>query len=313
MQSYIANQPYFNRFTGKGEMTPSTSRPMSRFSSLTLSEANTFHRYNTFPAASTWGFNFNGNNRLDHITKKHKEKPVSSRQLENTKMSPVPKSGTIPLSTVENIPIIRPFISRSNSYLFHNLFPPANSNFLPRNDNDGTGSSFYSNPFTPHPVKALSLRNRFTSVSQTNALASNNGLYENQNRITSSSPLLVNGYLKGSTFPNDGITHSLHNTETRQELSTNPYSYFRLPVKTTQRHNFQLTQYSFFKPVSSNVTNDSAFRSALNSAFYPRRPLLGKSGKVSSAEDKVVTEGELNEKGLLSDILSRDHIHRKPG
>lgn len=327
VQSYIANQPYFNRFTGKGVMTPSPYRPMSRFSSLSSSEANTFNRHNTFPAASTSGLN--GDNRLDRITKEHKEKPVS-RQLENKEMSPFSMSGTIPLST-GNIPI-----SRSNSYLFHNLFPLANSNDLRENDNKqnkGTGSSFYSNPFTqnailtnllpysykertysvtPHPVEAGSLRNRFTSVSRTDALASNIGLYENQNKITSSSPL-VNGYLKDSTFPNDGITHSFHNAETGQALPINPYSYFRLPVKTTRRDNFQLTQYSFFKPVSTNVANDSPFRSPLNSAFYPRLPLLGKCGIISSAEDKVVTEGELKEKGLLSDILSRDHIRRKPG
>ena len=219
-------------------MTPSTDRPISRFSSLASSEANTFNRYNIFPAASTWGFN--GDNRLDLIAKEHKEKPLS-RQLENTKMSSVSMSGTIPLSTVENIPITRPsegdklVISRSNPYLFHNLFPLANSNYLPRNDNEGTGSSFYSNPFTknailsnslpysdkkhtysvtPHPVKAVPLRTRFTSVSQTNVSASNIGLYENQNSITSSSPL-VNGYLKGRAFPNNGVTHSFLNTETR--------------------------------------------------------------------------------------------------
>ena len=278
-----------------------------------------------------------GDNRLDLIAKGQREKPVSMRQLENNRMSPV--SETTPLSTVENNPIIKPYkgiqlvFSRSNSYLFHKLFPSANSYVLRRNDNEGKSSSFYSKPFkqnailtslfpnshkgrtysvTRHPAEGGSLRNR-SSVSQTNTLASNIGLYENQNKITSSSPL-VNGYLKDSTFryPNDGITHSFHNIETGQASPTNPYSYLRLPIKTTQSDNFQLTQYSFFKPVSTNVAKDPAFRSPSYSTFYPHPPLPRKGRNISPAKDKVVTEGELNEKGLLSDILSRDHIRRKP-
>ena len=336
MQSYIANQPYFNQFTGKGVTSPSISRPMSRFSSLTSSEANSFNRYyNTFPAASTWGLDGDNRLALDLIAQQQKEKPVS-RQKENKKMSPVLMSDITPLSTAGNVPAFRPYeghkldISLSNSYLFHNIFPLTNSNFLRRNDNKGTSFSFYSKPFTknailtnslpyshgkertyrvtPHPVKEGSLRNRFTPVSQMNELASNVRLYENQNKITSSSPL-VNGYLKDSTFPNGGITDSFHTTETGQDLPVNPRSYFRPPVKATPSDNFQqLTHYSFFKPVSTNAANDSAFRSPLDSAFYPYPTLLGKGGKISSAEEKVVTEGELKEKGLLSDILSREHI-----
>ena len=327
MQSYIANQPYFNQFTGKGLTSPSINRPMSRFSSLTSSEADRFNRYyNTFPAVSTWGLDVD--NRLDLITKQQNEKPVS-RQMETKKMSPVLMSGIIPLSTARNIRIIRPYgsdkfvISRSNSYLFHNRFPLEISNFLRRNNNKGTSFSFYSKPFTQNailtnpllyyhkkrtysvtaqPAEEASPRNRFTSVSQTNAFASSIALYENHYKVTSSSPF-VNGYFKNSTFSNDGITHSFHNTDTGQELSTNPYSYFRRPVKPTPSDNFQLT----------NVANDSTLRSSLNSAVYPWPTLLRKGGKISSAEDKVVTEGELKEKGLLSDILSRDHIRRKPG
>ena len=180
VQRYIANQPYFNPFTGKSAMSQYINRPMSGFSSLTSKQANTvLNRYAIFPAVST----------------------------------------------------------------------------------------------------------------------------------------LVNGYLKDSTFryPNDGITHSFHNIETGQALPTNPYSYLRPPVKTTQSDNFQLPQYSFLKPVSTNVAKDPAFRSPSYSTFYPHPHLLGKGRKISPAKDKVVTEGELNEKGLLSDILSRDHIGRKPG
>ena len=323
----MANQPYFNQFTGKGVTSPSINRPMSGFSSLTSSEADRFNRYyNTFPAVSTWGLDVD--HRLDLITKQQNEKPVS-RRMENKKMSPVSMSDIIPLSTAGNERIIRPYesdkfvISRSNSYLFRNSFPLENSNFLRRNNDKGTSFSFYSKPFTqsailtnplpyshkkrahsvtPQPAEDASLRNRFTSVSQTNSLASSIGLYENQNKVTSSSPF-VNGYFKDSTFSNDGITHSYHNTETGQALSTNPNSYFRRPVKPTPSDNFQLT----------NVANDSAFRSSLNSAVYPWPTLLRKDGNISSAEDKVVTEGELKEKGLLRDILSRDHIRRKPG
>ena len=156
MQSYIANQPYFNQFTGKGLTSPSINRPMSRFSSLTSSEADRFNRYyNTFPAVSTWGLDVD--NRLDLITKQQNEKPVS-RQMETKKMSPVLMSGIIPLSTARNIRIIRPYgsdkfvISRSNSYLFHNRFPLEISNFLRRNNNKGTSFSFYSKPFTQNAI-----------------------------------------------------------------------------------------------------------------------------------------------------------------
>lgn len=271
MQSYISNQPYFNRFTGKGVMTQSINRPMSTFSSSTSSKANAVDRYTVFPAMSAW--NLIGENRPNFISKAQKEKPVP-RQMENQKMSPVSMSGTIPLSTEENVPIIKPyksgklFISRSNSYLLHNLFPFANSNVPCRNNVEGASSSSYSKPFTqnailtaplpclhgentyrvlPHPVEAGSLTNKLTSVSQTTTLASNIGLYDNQNKITSPSQL-VNDYLKDSSFwiPNDAITHGFHNIETGQ------------------------------------------------------------------AKDKVVTEGKLKERGLLNDILSRDHIHHKP-
>lgn len=337
VQSYIANQPYFNQFTGKDVTSSSINRPMSRFSSLTSSEANSFNRYyNTFPAASTWGLDVDNRLALDLTTKKQKEKP-DSRQMENKKMSTVLVSRKTPLSTAGNIPIFRPYegdkldISRSNSYLFHNLYPLANSNFLRRNDNKGTSFSFYSKPLTQnavltnslpyshkertysvtqHPVEG-SLRNRFTPVSQINTLASSIGLYQNQNKITSSP--LVNGFLKDRTFPNDGVTDSFHNIETGQALPANPRSYFRPPIKSTPSDYFQLTQYSFFKPVSTNVANDSDFRSPLESAFYPYPTLLGKGDKIFSTEDKVVTEGELKEKGLLKDILFRDHIRRKPG
>ena len=86
VQSYIANQPYFNQFTGKDVTSSSINRPMSRFSSLTSSEANSFNRYyNTFPAASTWGLDVDNRLALDLTTKKQKEKP-DSRQMENKKM-----------------------------------------------------------------------------------------------------------------------------------------------------------------------------------------------------------------------------------
>ena len=272
VQSYISNQPYFNRFTGKGVMTQSMNRPMSTFSSLTSSKDNSVDRYTMFPAMSAW--NLIGENRPNFISKAQKRKPVP-RQMENQKMSPVSMSGTIPLSTEENIPIIKPYksgklvISRSNSYLLHNLFPFANSNVPCRNNMEGTSSSSYSKPFTqnailtnplpylhgenthrvlPHPVEAESLTNKLTSVSQTTTLASNIGLYDNQNKITFPASPLVNGYLKDSSFwiSNDAITHSFHDIETGQ------------------------------------------------------------------GKDKVVTEGELKEKGLLNDILSRDHIRHKP-
>lgn len=256
VQSYISNQPYFNRFTGKSVMTQSMNRPMSTFSSLTSSRANAVDRYTMFPAMSAW--NLIGENRHNFIAKAQKGKPV-----------PVSMSGAIPLSTEENIPIIKLYksgklvIYRSKSYLLHNHFPFANANVPCRNNMEGASSSSYSKPFTqnailpnplpylhgentnrvlPYPVEAGSLTNKLTSVSQTTTLASNIGLYDNQNKITSPSPF-VNSYLKDSLFwiPNDAITHSFHNIETGQ------------------------------------------------------------------AKDKVVTEGELKEKGLLNDIVARSH------
>ena len=326
VQSYIANQPYFNRFAGKGAVSQSINPPTFTLApSLTPAVA-------AFRAAPKWIFS--GNNRLYLMTKGRKEKHFSMRQMENKKML-----GTIPLSTLENIPILKSYkgtgvrlaISRSNAYLLHNkIFPFANSNILHQNDKDGS-TLLYSKPFTQNrilanpilppsrkeqvhsltlrPVETGTVRNKFMSVLQpTGVLADNRGSYKNRTTITTS-PSLVNGYLRDSNFFHDGNTHNSVNLETGHALP-NPYpSYLR--TSTIPKNNFQIIPESLYRPVSTKLANDPAFRSPLNNRFYPS-PLWGKGGKTYSVEDKVVTEGELKEKGLLSDILSRDNIRHKP-
>lgn len=329
VQSYIANQPYYNQFTGKGAMSQSINRP-----TLTLAPSLT-PRVATFPAASKWILS--GNNRFNLMTKGQKEKPFS-RQTENKKMFPVLIQGSVPLSTVENIPILKSYKgtgvrlvnSRSNSNLLHNkLFPFATSNVLHKTENEGS-TAFYSKPFTQnriqtnpispssrkehvhsltlHPVETGTVRNKFMSVLQaTDGLANNRGTYENQTTITTSSSS-VNGYERDSKFVNDGITHNFASRETGQALP-NPYSSYLRPQASSVP---KIISGSLFRSVSTKLANEAAFRSPLKSGFYPHPPLWGKGGNIYSVEDKVVTEGELKEKGLLTDILSRDHIRHKP-
>lgn len=330
VQSYVASQPYYNPYTGKGVTSQSIKRPTLRsVPSFTSREATTINRYST-------GF------RTDILTKGRQEKPLS-RQLQNKKIFPVSASGTIPLSTVENIPILKSYkgsrlvISSSNSYLLHKLFPFANSNFLRKNNNElkqskpstpyrypskaFTQNRFLTNSIYPsshkeridvtsHPVQTSTVRNRFRYFPQANALAGNRVSYGNRNTITSSSPS-INGYPKGSTFFNDGITHTIGHPKNGQASANLYSSYLRPQVKLIPNRNFQITQESLFKPVSTTLAKDAAFRSPMANGFYPHPVLWGKGGKIDSV--KVVTEGELKEKGLLSDILSRDHIRHKSG
>lgn len=119
VQSYIPNQPYFNRFTGKGAVSQSINHPTFTLApSLTPAVA-------AFRAAPKWIFS--GNNRPYLMTKGPKENLFSMRQMENKKMP-----GTIALSTLENIPILKSYkgtgvrlaISRSNAYLLNKkIFP----------------------------------------------------------------------------------------------------------------------------------------------------------------------------------------------
>lgn len=71
--------------------------------------------------------------------------------------------------------------------------------------------------------------------------------------------------------------------------------------------NFQITTHY------TRLQNDASFRSPLSKALHIRPHHWEREQKFNSAGDKVVTEGELKEKGLFGDILSRDHIRHKPG
>lgn len=307
VQRYVANQPYFNRFTGKGLMSQSINRQ-----TLTLAPSSTPQIATLPTAAPKWSITSDNY----FMTKEQKGKL---------------------LSTVKNIPIFKSYkgtgvnglaISRFNSYLLYNkLFP----NALHKNNNEG-GSAFYSksltqnriltNPLsspshkerlhssTLYRVEPGTARNKFRSALQgTGSLAHNRGSYKHQSLITTFLPL-VNNYLKDSNYFDDGITHNIGNLDTGQAL---PYSSYLRPQESSVPNNSSQTiPEAFSTPVSTRLANEATFRSPLSNGFYSRPPLSGRGSKIHSAEDKVVTEGELREKGLLSDIFSRDHIRHKP-
>ena len=328
VQSYIANRPYFNQIPGKGVM--SQAKPMLTLVPRLISQqANTVNGFSKFPAALKWVLK--ADNKLDRITQGQKKKTVS-KLLENKKIFPVSPSGTIPLSIMENIPILKSYkgsrlvISRSNSYLLHKLFPfeeKSNKSSRPPTLNRYPSAMFYSKPLTQnrflpnsiapfsrdtrldnitsHPVKTDTARNQLKIVP---ALPSDSSSYTNQN-IMFPFPL-VNSYPKDRKFLYHGITHRFNYPERKQSW-TNPSSYFKPQVKLINNQNFQISSQS------TKLANDVTFGSPLNNEFYTSPRPGVKEDKFNSAGDKVVTEGELKEKGLFSNILSRDHIRHKPG
>lgn len=126
MQSYVANQPYFNRYPGKVVMPEINKRPLIILLPwLNSPKSNTVNRLFKFPAALRL---FKAGKRLDREDQGQRKKIVS-KLFKNQVAFPKVPSGTIPLSIMNNIPILKSHkggklvISRYNSFLLHKLFP----------------------------------------------------------------------------------------------------------------------------------------------------------------------------------------------
>lgn len=342
VQSYIATQPYSNPFTGKGMKVLSSQRSSSAsVPSLTSRQLNAFHRYPLFPGVQSSARKTG--NRL-HLTAKNQVQDPQSRQLGTQKIIPVSASGIIPLSIIKNIPILKSYngsklvISRSNSFLMNKLFPfaktdspgpktelqsrlgspatfrypnvafyfkpPMESKVLTKSIPPFFPKEYYLNRDFFHTYETDATKDKLKTSRETNPLARVGGSYGDQNIIAS---FFANGYLN---VPRNSVKQSYGHTEPGQALS-NPYSYFKPRETSVSANSFQLTRGSHFTPAiaARKLANDIGFQSPLNKGFYFRSLPRGKGHKTGSTADRVVTEGELRDKGLLSDILSRNHIN----
>lgn len=340
LQRYRANQPYFNRFTGKvGKMLLSPQTATASVPSLTPRQENTSYRHITSDKAQA----HRARNRLDFKLKGRIENPYP-RQLEHQKFVPFSEFGIIPLSVIKTIPILRSYkggrlvISRFNSYLWNKLFPFGKPNTL-RKRTDGlhfrlekpVTFRYPTSPFfakknqkpvlTNYIVSPFSERNKANNryISPTNETSSARQILRlsvqtNALANTMSFPYTNGHWFKTGNIPINSAKHSYDQIETRQAL-INPHSYFKpqvIPVSSII--NFQTARETNFRPAMPTpyLAMNAGFQSPLK-GFHIRlsRPWREGHETGSNGKGKVVTEGELKEKGLLSNILSRNHIHRK--
>ena len=314
LQSYIENQPYFNRFTGKDMKVLSNQWRASAFvPSFVSRQGNTIHQYIT--SSNVWGHR--ARNRFGLTSNGQMENRPHPRQLSNQKIIPS-VSGVIPFSLIKNIPILKSYngghfvISRSNLYLLNKLFPFAKPHAARPNTYKWQLSkptqfrypndAFYFTNKTNFPTDRLKPR------VQANALANAGGLYQNQNiRGT----LFPNGYLNTGDAPANSVKQSYNH------IVMGKASYLKPLVEPLALANsFQTIRGSNSRSVMSAgyLANNPGFQAQLNKGFHLRHSFpWRKRLKPASNAGKVVTEGELREKGLLSDILSRNHINNKKG
>ena len=163
--------------------------------------------------------------------------------------------------------------------------------------------------YTSNTNKTGSATDRLKPRAQASALANVGGLYQNQSII---GPLFPNGYLNTGDVPANSVKQS-HNHIVMGKASMDRQSYLK-PQETplALSNSFQIIRGSNFRPVMSagHLANNAGFsQSQLSKGFHIRFPWTGKGLRTTSNAGKVVTEGELKEKGLLSDILSRNHIN----
>lgn len=314
LQSYIENQPYLNRFTGKDMKVLSNQwRASALVPSFVSRQGNTIHQYIT--SSDVWGHR--ARNRFGLTSNGQMENRPQPRQLRNQKIIPS-ASGVILFSLIKNIPILKSYnggnfvISRSNLYLLNKLFPFA----TPHAARPNTYKWQLNKPTTfRYPNGAFCFTNKTDSATDTlkpgvqaNPVANVGGLYQNQNIIGTQFP---NGYLNIGDAPANSVKQSYNH------IVMGKASYLKPHVKPLALANsFQTIRGSNSRPIMSAgyLANNPGFQSQLNKGFHIRHsfPWRKRLGPVSNA-GKVVTEGELREKGLLSDILSRNHINNNKG
>ena len=265
-------------------------------------------------------------------------------------MFPVSASGVMPSSVMKNILVglklykgDRLRIFHPNSLFLYKLFSYAKSHSLSQYAENSNGlqnenkillsrplssASYFkpavqsrglTNPISPYINKEYYVnRDNFRAneigasrgKQQSYALGGLGGPYNNQNIMVSRS---TNGFLKASSVPYNNVRVS-QATYGQAQAFSHSYSHFTPQVTSGSTNSFQITLKSPPRPATSGsqIANTVGFLSPLNKQFHPRLFPWGKGGRTVPPADKVVTEGELKEKGLLSDILSRNHIrHNK--
>ena len=305
--------------------------------SLTPLQVSTSYRHITSDKARA----HRPRNRLDFNLKGRIESP-HPRQLGNQKFIPFPESGIIPLSVIKTIPILRSYkggrfvISRFNSYLWNMLFPfgkpntlrtsadelpfrlekpvtfrYSNARFFAKKNNKTVLSNHIEPPFS----KGYKANNRYISHTNETSSArdiSRPSLQTNALANSMSLPYTNGHWLKTGNIPINSVKHSYDQIETRQAL-INPHSYFKPQVTpVSSLINFQTVRETKFRPAMPTpyLAMNAGFQSPLAKGFHIRPWREGHKTGLNGI-GKVVTEGELKEKGLLSDILSRNNIHHK--
>ena len=251
---------------------------------------------------------------LEH-TKGRWEK-VSSRQLP-LPISSIVRGVVMPSTIITASTILKSHgsprlagIARSNSFLLQRLFPyyakqasqtetsqnaKGQLDRLTQSSADFSLTAFQSKPsLQSTPV----LKNTVTPYINYKTTGSR---YENQNIIASSSP---NGYSDASIVPYKNARLS-QTANGLMQASFDPYSHLTNQV-TAASTNILSSPNTHEPALSTERVSDIA---GVSKQFYTRLLPWGNERRKVPTADKIVTEGELKEKGLLAHILSRDHIN----
>ena len=254
---------------------------------------------------------------LEH-TKGRWEK-VSSRQL-TLPISSIVRGVVMPSTIITASTILKSHdsprlasIARSNSFLLHRLFPYyAKQGLLTTTSQSTKGQqdrltqsrADFSFPFNvafqskPSLQSTPVLKNTVTPYINYKTMG---GRYEYQNIIASSSP---NGYNDASIVPNKNARLS-QTTNGLMQASVDPYSHLTNQI-TAASTNILSSPNTHEPALSTERVGDIA---GVSKQFYTRLLPWGNERRKVPTADKIVTEGELKQKGLLAHILSRDHIN----
>lgn len=254
---------------------------------------------------------------LEH-TKGRWEK-VSSRQL-TLPISSIVRGVVMPSTIITASTILKSHdsprlagIARSNSFLFHKLFPyyakqasltTTSQSTKGQQDRLSQSRADFSFPFNvafqskPSLQSTPVLKNAVTPYTNYTNIDSR---YDNQNIIASSSP---NGYNDPSIvrYKNARLSQTANGL---MQASFDPYSHPTNQITAASTN--ILSSPNTHKPaLSTERVGDIA---GVSKQFYTRLLPWGDERRKVPTADKIVTEGELKEKGLLAHILSRDHIN----
>lgn len=253
---------------------------------------------------------------LEHI--KGRLEKASLRQL-TLPISSIVRGGVMPSTVITASTILKSLynprlgIARSKSFLLHRLFPyyakqasltKTGQRTKGQQDRLTQSSADFSFPFNVAFQSKPSLQSTpflKSTVKPYNNYTILGSRYDNQNILASSLP---NGYTDATVVPYKNAW-SRQTANGLMQASVDPYSHLTNQI-TAASTNILSSPNTHEPTLSTERVGDIA---GVSKQFYTRLLLRGNERRKVPAADKIVTEGELREKGLLAHILSRDHIN----